>query len=132
MFLFSSSQPHGPLSQAVAGELIVSSDKKRFTNLLVHTNASRPQSPNSISSRRRERGSSKANAFVSRIKDRVKALKESQTIDKIKPFATGRTEVIYNEINKAGGAADGGIQRAWPDLGVCCEGVSNLTYLSSS
>ena len=69
--------------------------------------------------------SSEPNTFVSHIKDCIKALKESKTIDEIKPLANVRTEVIHNEINTAGGAASEGIQLAWPELGVCGEGVSN-------
>lgn len=71
-------------------------------------------------------GCGKTDLGVRGIEYRVEALEESVAVDEVETLATGRAEVVDNEVDVVGGTTDVGVERTRPDLGVRGESVGVL------
>lgn len=74
----------------------------------------------------RVRGCGKTDAGVGSIEYRVEPLEECVAVNEVKPLATGRANVLNDEIYSTGTTTKIGVQRTRPDLGVRGESVGFL------
>jgi len=75
-----------------------------------------------------ERGIGDTDAVVRSVIDGIKPLEPGLSVDKVQPLARVAPEITDNDVDFARSPADGGVQRARPDLTVGCElkrGLSN-------
>lgn len=69
---------------------------------------------------------SEANTLVSRIKDSVKALKESQTVDEVQTLSTGCSKIGHDKIDIASHATNVGVESTGPNLSISSEFIGFL------
>lgn len=52
------------------------------------------------------------------VEDTVEALEEALTVDKVKTLSGRRAEVVNDRVDRAGSAANVGVECSWPNLTV--------------